>query len=201
MRKETILGLSVFVLGVLQTPFLYYYTFGFFVFFISIPYMLAGLCLTIFFFKAVSKSKQSRSSKFILSFFAAIGVISAIGGFFVDMEEIDWKWRMNEREAIVEKIKKGQIKTYGKFTLVPFNHFPPISNGGNEISVHSYANGTYTIEFWIDRGFLNHSSQFVYTNNLEHEKRIEENILRFNKPKLYRKIKDNWYRLNQSALW
>ena len=163
--------------------------------------MLLGLILTICFFKTIGKSNLNRLPKFVLSSLAMIGSASAIGGFFIDMEEIDWKWQMQEREAIVEHIKNGQIKTNGKFTLVPLNHFPPISNAGNEVFVHRYEDGTLTIEFYIDRGFLDHSSQFVYSNNLQREKKFDENILRYNKPKKYRKIKDNWYRLNQEALW
>ncbi len=202
MRKETALGLGVFLLGVLQTPLLYYYTFGFFIFIIiGIPYLLLGLTLTIFFWGAIRKSSLNRSSKFVLSSLAVIGSVAAIGGFFVDMEEIDWKWRLREREAIVEKIKNGQIKLEGNHTLVQMSNFPSISNGGNEIFVQSHEDGTFTIEFWIDRGFLDNSSQFVYSNNLERQKRFEENILYYNEPRLYRKLKDNWYRLNQEALW
>mgnify|MGYP006927961790 FL=1 len=197
MKKETILGLSVFGLGVLQTPIFYFYTFGLFAILVGVPYMLLGLCLTICFFKTIVRSKQHHFPKVFLSLLSVIGALSALGGFFIDKEDIDWEWRVQEREQIVQEIINGQVRTENNLALVKLNNFPPISNGGNEIFVVSHPDGTFTITFWIDRGFLDESSEFVYSNNYQKQALFDEIVLKQKNHKAFRKIKDNWYRLNQ----
>ena len=95
---------------------------------------------------------------------------------------------------IIEKIKLGELKNEkGKIKL---DCFPPISNGGNEIFVSEDSLGNITTTFYINRGFLDHYSAFIYTErpvDIEYyEKRINED----NGNHTNKKMEQNWYRVS-----
>ena len=64
-------------------------------------------------------------------------------------------------------------------------NIPPISNGGNEIAIYKTDKNNLTVEFYIDRGFLDHYSAFVYTNDKKKIQELEEGA--------NKKLDENWY--------
>ena len=129
----------------------------------------------------------------------SIGCLSLVFGEDI-IEKLDWKFRRNSREEIVQLVKTDKLKPNVSHnniicTLDNWN-FPPISNGGNEIAIYKVDSSKVTVEFYINRGFLDHYSAFVYTNDTEKVKELEEHIsfekgLHFNK-----KLDEHWYRVS-----
>ena len=113
------------------------------------------------------------------------------------IEKIDWFLLENKRNEIVEKVKNKEINPNvswnGWVCELPFE-FPVISNGGNDIGIlrNKKNNGT-TVTFWVFRNFFDSpSTHFVYSNDPEEIKSLDEKIT--NRPNENWKIKENWYR-------
>jgi len=101
------------------------------------------------------------------------------------MESIDFNIRLDEREKIVEQIKNRPVKAGNIIDQIFFR----LSDGG-EVSYTKTPNGAVHVEFYIDRGFLDHYSSFVYTND-PNEIGPDNNVFVNTK----KKLKDNWYRM------
>src|SRR5690554_1165640 len=181
----------VLIMAISQGPFFYYYTFGFFGFIIGAPYVLIGLILTIILIYPLHKNKKtSNFHKKGTTIAILIGMISLFFGSTIT-EKLDWKLRMNERKSIINKIADGDIKDY----KAKMNNFPPISNGGNEIIVDKRENeNNMTVTFYIDRGFVDHYSAYIYSTDSTTIRDLEEKIEHRNN-KTNKKLKDNWYRI------
>lgn len=113
------------------------------------------------------------------------------------LEKIDWHLRKNQRKEIIAKLKNGNLKynpDKSTFYLEKFK-YSLISNGGNDIVIQLGAKNQLTVTFFINRGFLDHYSAFVYTNDPDEIKRIE-NYIRLRVKGDNFKIEKNWYRLN-----
>jgi hypothetical protein len=194
MSKATVISSIVLIAAIVQPFIFYFYTYGMGFVFLAIPYSVLGLGFTIVAFQQVIKLNEEGKSWKMLFVMAVLSPIIAIGFFFIDMESIDWVWQLSKREQIIADIKSGKIPTTEKHNKVKLHTFPPLSNGGNEIMIYKYPDNTFDITFFVDRGFLDHWLEYRYTNNIEQQQLIEKRIAE-GKPNLYRKLKDEWYRL------
>lgn len=201
-RFYSLLTIFVLTLAIIQAPLLYYYTFGLFAFFIVIPYLIVGLGLTVWLLIVVLKSKKSEIVRF-----QKLGVILtiSIGSLTLflgeeTIEKLDWWFRRNSRQEIIELVKAGRLKpnvTHNHIicTLEDWN-IPPISNGGNEIAIYKTDDNRLTVEFYINRGFLDHYSAFVYTNDKEKIQELDERTALNTGLNVNKKLEENWYRVS-----
>ena len=113
------------------------------------------------------------------------------------IEKVDWVIFFNKRTDIVCQIKKGKLNPNvswnGWICQLPFK-FPVISNGGNDIGIDRYKEkGTITVTFWIFRNYFEApSTQFIYTDDSEEIRLIEEKI-KIDPANNWR-INTNWFR-------
>lgn len=189
-------------MATIQAPLFYYYTFGLFAFFVVTPYLFIGLGLTIWLLISVLRNTNSQ-----ITMFHKLGVILTISigclsVFFSEdiIEKLDWKFRRSSREEIVQLVKADKLKpnvTHNNIicTLDDWN-FPPISNGGNEIAIYKVDSSKVTVEFYINRGFLDHYSAFVYTNDTEKIKELEEYMSYEKELHINKKLDEHWYRVS-----
>lgn len=187
-------GLTTIIIGlaIAQAPFFYYYTFGPFTFFVVIPYLFISLLLTgIILSQLIRRKKVSNFQKYGVIMAVIIGTTSLIFGSEL-IEKLDWELRLKERNSIVEKILNGEIKD----SKLMMNSFPPISNGGNEIFIDYKPEGSITVTFYIDRGFIDNYSAFIFTND---DSKIKEFDARTKSDwnKTNKKLDSNWYRISE----
>jgi hypothetical protein len=193
-HTKTILTTVVLLLALLQGPFLFYYTYGFFKLIFLIPLGLIGLGLTIYLFFSVCKYAATNTKYHIIGL-----ILAFVIGFFTirtdALEYMDWKFRKAERDKIVEEVKAGILEPddNGIYHLTS-NTFLPISNGGNDIVITEKENGTTSVEFYIDRGFIDHYSAFLYTND-ENEIAGLDRVIANGSNRAFKKFGDNWYRV------
>ncbi|NQX38218.1 hypothetical protein SAMN05421820_101228 [Pedobacter steynii] len=201
-KLYNLLTIFILIMAIIQAPLIYYYTFGLFAFFIVIPYLIIGLGLTVWLLTVLLKNKISEMIRF-----QKLGVILtiSIGSFTLFfgediIEKLDWQFRRNSREEIIELIKFGKLKpnvTHNNFICTLDNwDIPPISNGGNEIAIYKNEDNKLTVEFYIDRGFLGHYSAFVYTNDKGKIKELEEKMTLDEGLHVNKKLDENWYRVS-----
>ena len=192
-KLYTFLTCMVLLLALFQSPFLYYYTSGFLGIVIIACYLIFGfiLSLTLLILLVNSRKKYTIQICFVILSFV-LGLISLLLGDTI-MEQIDWKLRLNSRNEIVDLVKNGTIvPNYSNTYIATLDNwkFPPISNGGNDITINKINDSILTVEFFIERGFLDHYSVYVYTNDPNQIKIIHNNSL------YYKKITENWYRVS-----
>jgi hypothetical protein len=196
------LTIVVLIMAIIQAPFFYYYTFGIFAFFVVIPYLFIGLGLTIWLLVAVLKNTNSQ-----MTIFHKLGIvltisIGSLSLFFGEdiIEKLDWKLRRNSREEIVQLVKADKLKpnvSHNNIICTLDNwEFPPISNGGNEIAIYKTDTGKLTVEFYINRGFLDHYSAFVYTDDAEKIKELENHISYEKGNHINKQLDEHWYRVS-----
>lgn len=201
-RFYSLLTIFVLTLAIIQAPLLYYYTFGLFAFFIVIPYLIVGLGLTVWLLIVVLKSKKSeivRFQKLGVILIISIGSLTLFLG-EETIEKLDWWFRRNSRQEIIELVKADRLKpnvTHNHIicTLEDWN-IPPISNGGNEIAIYKTDDNRLTVEFYINRGFLDHYSAFVYTNDKEKIQELDERTALNTGLHVNKKLEENWYRVS-----
>ncbi|WP_211209913.1 hypothetical protein [Cyclobacterium marinum] len=116
------------------------------------------------------------------------------------IEKLDWHLRKKSREEIIQLIKEDKLRPNVSHnniicTLDNWN-LPPISNGGNEIAIFKMEDNKFTVEFYIDRGFLDHYSAFVYTNNKDKIQELEERMTWKKELHNNKKLEENWYRVS-----
>lgn len=198
----TILTIFVLTMVIIQAPLIYYYTFGLFALFIVVPYLVIGLGLTVWLLIVVLKNKNSAVTRF-----QKLGVVLtiSIGSFTLFfgeeiIEKLDWQFRRNSREEVINLIKAEKLKpnvTYNSIICTLDNwNIPPISNGGNDIAIYKNDDNKLTVEFYINRGFLDHYSAFVYTNDKEKIKELEERTTLNKGVHVNKKLDKNWYRVS-----
>jgi hypothetical protein len=71
----------------------------------------------------------------------------------------------------------------------------PISNTTNDIDIDENASGIVSMKFYIDRGFLDHYSAFVYTNDPDQIRTLNSGIGSFGGG-VVKKLETNWYRVS-----
>jgi hypothetical protein len=177
------------LMATIQAPLFYYYSTGLLSFFVISFYVIIGVGLTYFLFPLNNEKRKTKTTfqKYGVYATIIIGTVSLFWG-QQTVEKIDWKLRRGEREQIVAKFKAEDPKT-AYYKIDEFN-FPPISNGGNEILIDKRKNGKLTIEFYIDRGFIDHYSAFVYTNDSAYEKELKSSTYA-------RQLDKNWYKISK----
>lgn len=204
MKKTTydILAILVLTLSIIQAPIIYYYTFGLFALYVVIPYLFIGLGLTLWLLIAILRNKNAQLTffhKLSLALTIFIGCLSFFLGEEV-VEKLDWNLRRNSRDEIVQLVKANKL-----IPNVAHNNiickldswsFPPISNGGNEIAIYKSESGKLTVEFFINRGFLDHYSAFVYTNDNEKIKQLEKYMSYQHGQHINKQLDVNWYRVS-----
>ncbi|MEO7211625.1 hypothetical protein [Mucilaginibacter sp.] len=187
---KTIITCVILVMGLLQGPLIYYYVNGFGGFLTLYPYMLVGFLLSVY---LVVKLNHKESNTPFIKVGCIAGIVLGIVTLFSEdaIEYLDWTLRRGTRNEIVEQIKNGNLeggRLHGRY-------FPPISNPDNNILVEKSNGKTVSVEFLINSGFLDHYSAFLYTNNPDKMKDIEERISS-GKRKGFAKLDTNWYRVN-----
>ncbi len=197
-----ILTIFVLIMAIIQAPLIYYYTSGLFAFFIIIPYLIIGLGATVCLLISVLKNKNSEKLKFQkigLILTISIGSLTLFFGNGI-IEKLDWHFRKNSREKIIELIKADKLRPNVSYNNIICNldnwNFPPISNGGNEIAIYRTDENKLTVTFYIDRGFLDHYSAFIYTEDEDKIKELEERITREKSSRVNKKLDKNWYRVS-----
>lgn len=176
-------------MALFQGPFFYYHTSGFIKIILLSPYALFGLCFSIYIFIKLIKYKNTTTVYHIVGLSCAfiIGLLTVTNN---TMEFLDFNLRKNERNKIVEEIKSGALKSGH---LDGYNLFP-ISNDGNDINIIGAGKGIISVEFYIDRGFIDHASIFLYTNDPEVIKELKGNYYS-TEIATVKKLADNWYRV------
>ena len=197
-----IITIILLILVIIQAPIFYYYTFGLFSFFVVTPYLIFGICLTIWLLTAVIKNNKSQMTNFHKIGVILVIIIGTLSLSFGEnlIENLDWKFRRSSREEIVQLVKINKLKpnvTHNNIICKLHNwNYPPISNGGNEIAIYRADSSNITIEFFINRGFLDHYSAFVYTNDVNKIEEIEEHIKHKKGLHVNEKLDKNWYRVS-----
>jgi hypothetical protein len=186
---KTILTTIVLTMALLHGPYFYYFTSGFGKLIPLVPFCAIGFLLTIILAVKILKDRSS-NTKYHIAGLALIIVAGISLMLFGDMEDIDFKLRMNERLGIIDQIKKGTLKS---------NHIPDeffeISNGGNDINFYKNPNGTVSVEFYIDRGFIDHASVFRYTDSESEIRHLDEKTKSSDRDTSVKKLAENWYRV------
>ena len=151
-----------------QGPYFYYFSSGFVKLVFLLPFAVTGLVLSIILFFNLIKHRSTNSGYHITGL-----IIAVIVGFYTSvgsgMELIDFYFRLGEREKIVEQVKGGPVKAGN---IIDQNFFR-LSDGG-EVSYTKSPNGAVDVEFYIDRGFLDHYSSFLYTNDIQEIKNLDK---------------------------
>lgn len=194
----------VLVMSAIQIPFFYYYSFGFLAFLGMLLYQVLGLSVTIYLTILIIRNKDRKTTKFriicvlLTIMFGSISVILSLDYNITEkLEKWDWEYRLKDRNKIVQDIKNGKKfkRDYGRFELEEL-YFPPISNYDNTISFDKENDSIVTVKFYIDSGFLDHYSAFVYTNDTSTIRELEERA-KFEKTKENNKILgNNWFRVS-----
>jgi hypothetical protein len=177
-KKKTILTTVLLIMALVQGPVIYYFGDGFIKLLFAVTYMLLGLILTIILLVNVIKSKVPNTTYQIIGL--SIAFLAGIGTTVRPsvMEYIDYRLRFAERSRIVEQIKRGSLK--------------PGEANMNGVNIRDSAQGTVSVEFYIDRGFIDHYSAFLYTDDQTEIRALDKAII---KDHIFKKLDENWYRV------
>jgi hypothetical protein len=170
-------------MALFQGPYFYYFTSGFIKLIFLLPFAIVGSLLTIILFLnlIIHRSTNSRYHVIGVAVACTVGFFTSFGS---GMEFLDFNLRMGEREKIVNEVKNGPVKSGN----IRDDSILPLANDG-DISFTKNPNGTVYVEFLIDRGFLDHYSSFVYTND-------RQEIGKEGFVSTVTKMKDNWYKIS-----
>ena len=175
-------------MALFQGPYFYYFTSGFIKLIFLLPFAIVGLLLSIilFFNLIIHRSTNNRYHIIGLAVAFIIGIFTSVGS---GMEFLDFHLRKSERELIINEVKNGPVKS-GNIADIGFL---PIANGG-DISFTKKPNGKIYVEFDIDRGFIDHYSAFVYTDDRKEMSDLDNNNAGAFISSV-KKLDDNWYRV------
>jgi len=181
----------ILLLALIQSPLFFYFTSGKVKTFGLISYALVGFCLTALMFYLILKRnfKNNGYNITVLCVSFLVGVLTLRPDI---IEYLDWKYRQDEREAIIDEIKESKLKpdNYGLAHVVQ-NTFLPISNGGNYILIRKKMNGLVSVEFYTDRTLIEHYSALLYTNDPDEIAIMDRSSEHNNR--FARKYGENWY--------
>lgn len=195
---KTYLTSIIIVLAILQAPIAYFFTEGFFSVLVMVPYALIGLSLSVW---AVVKlvTKKATNKPFHI-YGLIIGIAIAVFQYpqYSLIEYFDWWVMRTRRERIIADIKKDRnrvvIDHNQERLSVPTNTLLPISKGGMVV-IKKQHKDTLSVEFYTDRGFIDHYKAFVYTNDPIEQAAMERSI-KEGKYQFFRKFDDNWFSLH-----
>ena len=179
-----------------------YYSSSGLVFIIMILYIAVGVLITYFLLIVALSDNGKVRPKFHITRVVLIILIGTLTLFLGPdlIEKIDWYLRKDTRKKIVHKAMSGELTqnvTDSKITCKLNSwKFPPISNGGNIISIDKTPDNKYKIKFYINNGFLDHYSAFVYTNDPKEIKELDERTLSPLNMDTNKKLEENWYRVS-----
>lgn len=189
-KNKTIITTILLVMALIQGPYFYYHTSGFIKLILLLPFAAFGLVFSIYLFIRLIKYKNTTSLYHIIGLSCAfiIGILTITNH---TMEYLDFNLRKNEREDIIKKIKTNALKSehINGYTLFP------ISNDGNDINVAKSGDSIFSVEFYIDRGFIDHASVLLYTNDVDQIKDLESKIVNKDRDTVVKKLTNNWYRV------
>jgi len=197
---KTCLTFLIIVLAILQAPISYFFTEGFYGVVFMVPYMIVGLSLSIWALVKVIRERTTRKRFHIYGL--AAGAIIGIGQAPQNalIEYFDWSAMKSERERVVANIRSNYKDTVTNnnrgYYPIPNNKISliPLSRGG--IAKIIKRNGdTISVEFYIDRGFIDHYSAFLYTNDPD-EKAAMDRSIKEGKYGFYKKLDKNWYSIH-----
>jgi hypothetical protein len=165
------------ILSVLQGPIFFYFTEGLLKVLLLIPYALFGLLSSLYLLFFIIRHRSTTTKYHVIGLFTAvtIGLLLVRGNL---MEKIDFTLRKRQRLEIVKKLKSGKIKPGDPYYKQWF--------------INKNDKGIVSVEFYIDHGFIDHYSTFLYTNDPQEIKRLSKNET----GAIYgtvKKIEDNWY--------
>jgi hypothetical protein len=188
---RTLIVTLVLLLALIQAPLFFYFTSGTIKMFGLIIYAIMGFCLTALMLYLILKRdfKNNVYNITVLGVSFLLGVLTLRPDI---IEYLDWKYRLDERMAIIDGVKQNKIKPdqYGIAHVVQHT-FLPVSNGGNDILVKNNLNGLLSVEFYTDRTLIEHYSAFLYTtdpNEMGVMDRSSEHDRHF-----AHKLDENWY--------
>lgn len=194
-RIDLLLTGAVCTLWTLFFPYLYYYSFGLAAFLEGLAFLAIALPLTVWWITRIIRRAVQKA--FYAYLLLPAGFLSMGSNLFLSeelLEELDWKYYYSTRMELVEDIRTGKLPvTDGR---IQTHYFPPISNGGNEVFVSRDGTGGVTVTFYINRGFLDHYSAFVYSTAPEEVKALEAHITRGKGNHINKKLTGNWYRVS-----
>ena len=191
-KKNNRLATILLTLAIVQGPLLYYFTFGFFKLLGIVIFGSVGLILTIIAFFDLFRNRSNFATTRIICLIAAfiIGIGSISGDL---MEYMDFHLRKWERNKIVEDLKKGNLKLNKQSGTYHSTTFIPISNNDNDIEINKDSCGIVSVEFYIDSGFIDHYTAFLYTNDPNEVSQLEHGTSDLYKA--VKKLDQNWYRV------
>lgn len=188
-RAKTIFTTTLLILAFIQGPVLYYFASGFIKLIFLVPVACMGLWFSVLLTIRVIKYRSSNTPYHIIGLILSV-IIGAATLTGTGMEYFDFWLRFNERNTVVEGFKKGKIRT-----IHLGNDLFPLSNGGNDVDIWKQNKDTVSIGFYIDRGFIDHASLFLYTNDPTQIKDFNDKIKYGSNDTVVTKMAQNWYRV------
>jgi hypothetical protein len=202
-RSKTRLTTVILLMAILQGPFLYYFTEGFIKLLSTMLFAATGIIVSLRILLELFKNRLSNRPYHICGLVLAVCV--GIGTLQPStMEWVDFNLFLGKRNEIVSQVKSKKLNpnvSSGKNDgIVTLNTWLPLSRGENQILVHRTNDGVATIEFYIDRGFVDHFSAFLYTNNPDEIQDLGKGVV----PSEFgvsggggavKKLRDHWYRI------
>lgn len=197
-RSKTYLTSLIIVLAFLQVPIAYFFTEGFFSVVAMLPYALLGFTLSVVAAVKLFRYRSTNKPFHIYGLIIGVGVGLLQPFQFSQIEILDW-WLMREdREKIIAEIGSDRnrvvLSQNHELYSIPQNALFSISKGG-KVNIKKQHGDTLSIEFYIDRGFIDSYKAFLYTNDSIEQAEIELSIKQ-GKNAVYKKYDDNWYSIH-----
>lgn len=191
-KSKNLITTILLLLTFTQWPLIYYFTSGFIKLLLLGIVAIAGFTLSVILIVKLIRKRSNNTIYHILGLcFSIVIGLSAVINFGSGMEYADFYLRLNERNAVVNDFKNGKLKRVD----LPGFYVLPVSNNGNDVEIWKNTHGIVTIGFYIDRGFIDHASFFVYTNDPVQVEKFDDEAGKVQPDTSVVKIKENWYRL------
>ncbi len=185
-RIYKILSIIALLMIIVQAPLFHFYITGLLSGILYFLYIIIGV-LTVFFVLFMTKKYKS------FTFYKLLNFVTLILGVFVFfqgsalMNKIDFKINREKRENLVKSIIQKEDLSFKNDTAwtQTIDKSLNIISSSNRLLV-TKKNTNYKFQFYIDDGFLDHFSAFLYTNNPE----IYSDEMIIGKKE---KIENNWF--------
>ena len=191
-KGKTRLTTILLIIALFQGPYFYYFTTGFVKLIFFGFFSFVGFLLTLILLLQVVIYHKTTIRYHILGFGISllIGICTSV---IPGMEYLDFYVGLHERNQIVEQVKNGTCEMGN----IHYNGFLPLSNGGNDINYWKNKDGSVVVDFCIDPGFIDHGSEWRFTNNVNDVKHLddESKSSAHSADTVVKKMVNNWYRL------
>lgn len=193
LNRSTKLTISVFLFSVVLKLLLHYAEFGFFEF-ILFDYFFGSILFVIGIAILLIQLFSRKLNITILAALSILAITFLVIHFGINTKALDfadWKLNYSKREKIVQLIKEEGFNSSGRTYRIPssLTLFPYIKS--NEVNVVKQQDTTITVEFYTDRGLMDHYTAFVYSNDSLELKHLTEKIGGNNK-----KMAKGWFYVN-----